>query len=116
MALARARGRQSNIPIRPISAAFDAIALAAPLGQSRLLSGRICRAYMRKRAQLKRKSFFVDERVLQRAKRLLRAPSDAETIRLSLERVAEMERFWKYRPKPYDHRSPLFARCDEDHQ
>lgn len=50
---------------------------------------------MRKQARLKRKSFFVDEHVLRRAKRLLRAPSDAETIRLSLERVAEMERYWK---------------------
>jgi hypothetical protein len=51
---------------------------------------------MGKPTQLKRKSFFVDERVLQRAKRLLRASSDAETIRLSLERVAEMERYWQF--------------------
>ena len=51
---------------------------------------------MAKRTQLKRKSFFVDERVLHRAKRLLRASSDAEAIRLSLERVAEMEQYWKF--------------------
>lgn len=46
--------------------------------------------------QLKRKSFFIDETVLHRAKRLLRASSDAEAIRLSLERVAEMERYWQF--------------------
>lgn len=51
---------------------------------------------MTKHTQLKRKSFFVDERMLHRAKRLLRASSDAETIRLSLERVAEMERYWQF--------------------
>jgi hypothetical protein len=51
---------------------------------------------MSKPTPLKRKSFFVDERVLHRAKRLLRASSDAEAIRLSLERVAEMERYWQF--------------------
>jgi hypothetical protein len=51
---------------------------------------------MAKRNQLKRKSFFVDETVLHRAKRLLRASSDAEAIRLSLERVAEMEQYWRF--------------------
>lgn len=45
-----------------------------------------------KRSKLKRRSFFVDEAALKRAKRFLRASSDAEAIRLSLERVAEMER------------------------
>jgi predicted nucleic acid-binding protein len=49
-----------------------------------------------KPTRLKRKSFFVDERVLGRAKRLLRASSDAEASRLSLERVAEMERYWQF--------------------
>jgi hypothetical protein len=44
---------------------------------------------------LKRKSFFIDERTLKRAKRLLRASSDAEAIRLSLERMAEMDEFWR---------------------
>ena len=50
---------------------------------------------MSKRVQLKRKSFFVDETMLRRAKRLLRASTEAEAIRLSLERVAEMERYWQ---------------------
>ena len=45
---------------------------------------------------LKRKSFFIDERALKRAKRLLRVASDGEAIRVSLERVAEMERFWRF--------------------
>jgi hypothetical protein len=48
---------------------------------------------MPKRANLQRKSFFVDARALTRARRLLRVSTDAEAIRLSLERVAEMERF-----------------------
>jgi hypothetical protein len=51
---------------------------------------------MSKGRSLKRKSFFLDETVLRRAKKLLRASSDAETIRLSLERVAEMERYWSF--------------------
>lgn len=48
---------------------------------------------MPKRANLQRKSFFVDARALLRARRLLRVASDAEAIRVSLERVAEMEAF-----------------------
>lgn len=48
---------------------------------------------MSKPGNLKRKSFFVDEKILKRAKHLLRVSTDAEAIRLSLERVTEMERF-----------------------
>ena len=44
---------------------------------------------------LKRKSFFVDERAIDRAKRVLGASTDAEVVRLAIDRVAEMERFWK---------------------
>jgi len=44
---------------------------------------------------LKRKSFFVDERALARARKVLGAASDAEAIRLSVERMAEMEEFWR---------------------
>lgn len=51
---------------------------------------------MAKRATLQRKSFFIDTQALARAKRLLRASSDAEAIRESLERVAEMERFSRF--------------------
>jgi hypothetical protein len=48
---------------------------------------------------LKRKSFFVDERTLHRAKRLLGVETEAEVIRLSVERVVEMEDFWKFMEK-----------------
>lgn len=49
---------------------------------------------MSKPAHLVRRSFFVDEGELRRAKKVLGASSDAEAVRLSLGRVAEMERFW----------------------
>ena len=45
---------------------------------------------------LQRKSFFVDARALTRAKRLLRVSTDAEAIRVSLDRVAEIERFDRF--------------------
>jgi hypothetical protein len=51
---------------------------------------------MAKPRNLQRKSFFIDERVLARAKRLLRVSSDAEAVRVSLERIAEMERFARF--------------------
>jgi predicted nucleic acid-binding protein len=54
---------------------------------------------MSKRAQLKRKSFFIDEATLQEAKRALHVESDAEAVRLSLEQVAEMGRFWRFMDK-----------------
>jgi len=47
-------------------------------------------------SRLKRKSYFVDERAIRRAKRILGAPTEAETVRLAIERIAEMERFWKF--------------------
>lgn len=48
---------------------------------------------------MKRKSFFVDEQTLRRAKRLLGVDSEAEVVRLSLERVVEMEEFWQFMKK-----------------
>lgn len=45
---------------------------------------------------LKRKSYFVDERAIRRAKRVLGVATDAEVIRVAVDRVAEMERFWKF--------------------
>jgi hypothetical protein len=48
---------------------------------------------------LKRKSFFVDERALGRAKKLLGLRTDAEAIRASLERITEMARFWEFMKK-----------------
>ena len=42
--------------------------------------------------KLKRKSYFVDERALG-------VETEAEVIRLSVERVAEMEEFWQFMSK-----------------
>jgi hypothetical protein len=48
------------------------------------------------RTRLTRKSFFIDPEALKRAKRVLRVRTDAEAIRLSVERVAEMDKFRKF--------------------
>ena len=48
------------------------------------------------RAKLKRKSYFIDERALDRVKKALGVKTEAEVIRLSVERVAEMEEFWEF--------------------
>ena len=53
-------------------------------------------ASMGRGAPLKRRSFFVNERALRRAKRLLGVTTDAEVIRASVERIAEMEKFWRF--------------------
>ncbi len=54
---------------------------------------------MAKETTLTRKSFYIDQDALRRAKRVLRVRTDAEAIRLSLERVAEMEKFWQFMKK-----------------
>jgi hypothetical protein len=46
-------------------------------------------------SKLTRKSYFVDEGAIRRAKRVLGVETDAEVVRLAVERVAEIERFWK---------------------
>ena len=43
-----------------------------------------------------RKAFFVEAHMIKRAKRLLRLRTDAEVIRESIERVVEMEEFWRF--------------------
>ena len=48
---------------------------------------------------LKRKSYFVDERTLSRAKKAPRVKTEAEVIRSSVERVVEMEEFWELMKK-----------------
>ncbi len=53
----------------------------------------------RAKLKLKRKSFFVDERALARAKKALGVKTHAEVVRLSVERVAEMEEFWQFMKK-----------------
>jgi hypothetical protein len=54
---------------------------------------------MPKQVSLTRKSFFIDAAALRRAKRALRVRTDAEAVRLSLERVAEMDKFWRFMEK-----------------
>ena len=54
---------------------------------------------MRRESTLTRKSFFVDERALRRAKRLLGVTTDAEVVRVSVDRIAEMEKFWRFMKK-----------------
>jgi hypothetical protein len=47
-------------------------------------------------SNLKRRSFFVDPRRLREAKKVLGVQTDAEVIRLSVDRVIEMEKFWRF--------------------
>ena len=51
---------------------------------------------MAARTNLKRKAFFVDEEAVRRARKALGTATDAEAIRTSLERIAEMEDFWRF--------------------
>jgi hypothetical protein len=46
--------------------------------------------------KLKRKAFYVDERKLRRAKKILGLSSEAEVVREALERTLEMEEFWRF--------------------
>jgi hypothetical protein len=54
---------------------------------------------MARQARLKRASFFIDVRALRRARNALSASSDAETIRMSVEHVANMDKFWRFMKK-----------------
>ena len=51
---------------------------------------------MPRQAPLKRKSFFVNERALRRAKKALGVATDAQAVRVSVERITEMEEFWQF--------------------
>ena len=51
---------------------------------------------MPRAAVLRRKAFFVDEQVLRRARKVLGVATDAEVVRLSVSRIAEMEEFWRF--------------------
>jgi hypothetical protein len=54
-----------------------------------------------KARRLTRRSFFVSTPVLRKARRALSAKSDAEAVRLSIERIAEMDAFWRLMRKSY---------------
>ena len=49
--------------------------------------------------KLQRKSFFVDASILRKATKILGVKTDAEAIRMSVERIVEMEEFWKFMEK-----------------
>jgi hypothetical protein len=51
------------------------------------------------KARLKRKSFFVDEAELRRARHALGASTDAEAIREALREVTRMRSLWKFMEK-----------------
>ena len=54
---------------------------------------------MKVKSRLKRKAFFVDESMLRRAKKVLGLRSEAEVVRVAVERAAEMEEFWRFMKK-----------------
>ena len=43
-----------------------------------------------------RKSFFVDAKAINQARKALGAGTNAEAVRLAVDRVVEMERFWRF--------------------
>jgi DNA-dependent RNA polymerase auxiliary subunit epsilon len=43
-----------------------------------------------------RKSFFVDAKAIDQARRVLGAGTNAEAVRLAVDRVVEMEKFWRF--------------------
>jgi Arc/MetJ family transcription regulator len=53
-----------------------------------------------------RKSFFVDEKAVRRARQALGVGTDAEAVRLALQRVVEMEEFWRFMAKSRDSLKP----------
>jgi hypothetical protein len=57
-------------------------------------------------ARYTRKSFFVDAKVIGQAHKALGAETDAEAVRLSLDRVVEMERFWRFMTRTRKSLSP----------
>jgi hypothetical protein len=47
-------------------------------------------------ARYTRKSFFVNAKAVDQARRVLGVGSNAEAIRLAVDRVVEMEKFWRF--------------------
>lgn len=43
-----------------------------------------------------RRSFFVDDEAIRRARKALGVGTNAETVRLAVDRVVEMEEFWRF--------------------
>ena len=51
------------------------------------------------KTKLKRKAFYVDEKKLRRAKRVLNLSSEGEVVRVAVDRALEMEEFWQFMRK-----------------
>ncbi len=84
--LARGRGTDlRNLMTTPLQGMPDGSRMYAYPGGS-----------MGTRSSLKRRAFFIDEQALRRARKALGAATDAEAVRMSVERVAEMEDFWRF--------------------
>jgi hypothetical protein len=68
-----------------------------------MYAGRYTGGLMARKRTLTRKAFFVDEAAVRRARRVLGVRTDAEAIRLALDRINEAEDFWtlmrRYRGK-----------------
>jgi hypothetical protein len=47
-------------------------------------------------ARYTRKSFFVDAKAIDQARKALGAGTNAEAVRLAVARVVEMEKFWRF--------------------
>ncbi len=50
----------------------------------------------RRSTRFTRRSYFVDEGAIRRARRVLGVHSNAEAVRLAVERVVEMQGFWRF--------------------
>lgn len=50
----------------------------------------------RRPARYVRALFFVDERAIRRARRILGVHTNGEAVRLAVDRVVEMEEFWRF--------------------
>jgi hypothetical protein len=51
---------------------------------------------MSRRATLKRKAFFVDEKALKRAQKALGVSTESEAVRAAVQWIAEMDAFWTF--------------------
>ena len=47
-------------------------------------------------ARYTRKSFFVNPKAIDQARKALGVGTDAEAVRLAVDRVVEMEKFWRF--------------------
>ena len=47
-------------------------------------------------ARYARRSFFVDPRAIDQARKALDVGTNAEAVRLAVDRVVEMEKFWRF--------------------